>query len=390
VLALVGQGGMGTVYRGRDRKTGQDCAIKVIRAERVTPERLAETRDRFRREAVDLQRVAHPAIVRLLAADVEPDHPYLVMEFLEGVPLSEVGARHDRSPLTTADACALVGAAAEAVQAIHGHRMVHRDLKPSNLMLTRAGLVRLLDFGLCRFVEHPEGDRTLTESGRAMGTFAFMAPEQMLNAKAVDIRADVFALGRTLEFLLHVPAPNGNLVLRPGLEAGLRAILATMTAHDPRHRYQEPRQVAAALRPFARGSDLASLARTFLGSEGDALTPTRLQRPRLVVRFRHARYAPLAADLIADLYARGWPAEPRSDAPPGEDPDALPREGLDVPQVVILPLPADEVSIASYTSPAALCTLNREEAEAWRAFPDQRGYGVEDLADRLNRLYPED
>jgi Tol biopolymer transport system component len=201
ILAPLGAGGMGEVYKARDSRLERTVAIKVL------PDSLsasADARRRLEREARSISQLSHPNICALYDVGREADVEYLVMEYLEGETLSE---RLARGPLpldlTLRYGTEIAGALSEA----HRHGIVHRDLKPGNIMLTKTGL-KLLDFGLAKpapFAEEPPNDgptaklpsSSLTAEGAIVGTLAYMAPEQ-LEGKPADTRTDIFAFGCVL------------------------------------------------------------------------------------------------------------------------------------------------------------------------------------------------
>jgi RNA polymerase sigma-70 factor, ECF subfamily len=194
ILAPLGAGGMGEVYRARDGRLDRDVAIKVL------PERLADMAEalaRFQREARILAAVSHPNLVTIF--DVGTDHGicFAVMEFLAGETLRELLGR-GTLPL---DRVLEIGAAvAEGLAAAHAHGVIHRDLKPANILLSASGQVKILDFGLARFASAGSLESTadyLTEAGRVMGTAGYMSPEQA-SGDIPDERGDIFALGCVL------------------------------------------------------------------------------------------------------------------------------------------------------------------------------------------------
>src|SRR5215813_10231530 len=181
-------GGMGEVFRGRDRVSGQAVAIKVI----------SDRRDhhgaRFAREVQLLAELSHPGIVRYIShGTTRLGALFLVMEWLDG---EDLRRRLEREPLTMGESVALATRVAEALGAAHARGIVHRDLKPSNLFLPdgRIDQVKILDFGIA----HKEGLTQLTQTGTLIGTPGYMAPEQARGQEGIDARADVFALGCVL------------------------------------------------------------------------------------------------------------------------------------------------------------------------------------------------
>jgi len=197
ILALIGAGGMGEVYRANDTRLGRDVAVKVL------PQALAATPDvraRFEREARTISQLNHPNICTLFDIGRQDDTDYLVMELLEGESLAE---RLDRGALPPAEVLAIGRQIAEALARAHRAGIVHRDLKPGNVMLTSTG-AKLLDFGLARptgleqapgsLSQTPTVVRPLTREGSLVGTFQYMSPEQ-LEGREADARSDLWALG---------------------------------------------------------------------------------------------------------------------------------------------------------------------------------------------------
>ena len=198
IEALLGAGGMGTVYRARDAKLGRDVAIKVLSPEFAgDAERLA----RFEREARLLASLNHPNVATLHGLESTGELSFLVMELVEGETLAEALAR---GPLPIEEALSLFRQIAAGLEAAHGKGVVHRDLKPANIMITPDGDVKILDFGLAKAlaVEDDAGDDisrspTLTRGtalGVIMGTAPYMSPEQA-RGRVVDKRTDIWAFG---------------------------------------------------------------------------------------------------------------------------------------------------------------------------------------------------
>src|SRR5262245_3103299 len=194
ILAPLGAGGMGEVYRARDARLDRDVAIKVL------PERLAESPEalaRFQREAKALAALSHANLVAIFDVGTDQDISFAVMEFLAGETLREC---LDRGNLPLARVLEIVAAVADGLAAAHAHGVIHRDLKPENIFLSASGQVKVLDFGLARFARpEPPGATAeyLTEAGRVMGTLGYMSPEQA-SGGIPDGRGDIFSLGCVL------------------------------------------------------------------------------------------------------------------------------------------------------------------------------------------------
>ncbi len=200
IISPLGAGGMGEVYRGKDTRLDRTVAIKVLPAHLAgEPER----RQRFEREARAVSSLSHPHICTLHDVGHQDGVDFLVMEYLEGETLAE---RLARGALPTDQVLRYGVEIADALDKAHRHGVVHRDLKPGNIMLTKSG-AKLLDFGLAKLKETEsgqvlaglsalptEGGRGLTAEGTILGTFQYMAPEQ-LEGKEADARADIFAFG---------------------------------------------------------------------------------------------------------------------------------------------------------------------------------------------------
>ncbi len=265
VLAAIGTGGMGTVYRAEHRLMDRPVALKVIRTDLLGSEALVE---RFRREVKSAARLAsHPNIVAAYDAEQAGETHMLVMEFVEGTDLARLVDR--RGPLPIGEACEYVRQAALGLQHAFEDGMVHRDIKPQNLMRTTRGQVKILDFGLARFASEVGSHAGMTADGMILGSADYIAPEQIDDPHAADIRADVYSLGCTLYFLLagFPPFPDRSLIqklmahskrtprplpeLRADVPPALAQVVERMMAKDPARRFQTPDEAVQALAPFA-------------------------------------------------------------------------------------------------------------------------------------------
>ncbi len=199
LLAVLGEGGAGTVYRARDRRSGQVVALKVLSAALARNPLMLK---RFEREFELASALDHPNIVRALHHGCSSGTPYLVMELVPG---ESVGARLEREgPLPEAEAVGIVLQACEGLRYAHERGLIHRDVKPDNILVTPDGQVKLADLGLSKQLD---AEADLTRTGGGLGTPHFMAPEQFRNAKNADARCDVYSLGATLYQLVTGELP---------------------------------------------------------------------------------------------------------------------------------------------------------------------------------------
>src|SRR6185369_17247896 len=199
ILDLLGAGGMGEVYRARDTRLDRTVAIKILQGH-LTDD--ADLRHRFEREAKIVSSLNHPHICTLYDVGHQDGIEYIVMEHLEGESLAD---RLTRGPLPLAELLKVATEIADALDRAHRQGLVHRDLKPGNIMLTKGG-AKLLDFGLARAtglspnagdLSSPTLSRPITTQGTIVGTFQYMAPEQ-LEGKDADARSDIFSFGAML------------------------------------------------------------------------------------------------------------------------------------------------------------------------------------------------
>jgi serine/threonine protein kinase len=256
VLELLGSGGMGRVYKAEHRIMERLVALKVINRNLVENPAAVE---RFHREVKTAARLIHPNIVTAFDAEQVDDCHFLVMEFVEGQSLDRVVQTRGRLPLL--EAADYVRQAAVGLQYAHERGMVHRDIKPQNLMRTPEGQIKILDFGLARFLSEGKPATALTQFGVIMGTPDYIAPEQAHDARTADIRADIYSLGCTFYYLLagRVPFPEGSMLqklmaqvdktptplaqLRSDMAPDLVRIVDRMMAKNAAARFQTPAEV---------------------------------------------------------------------------------------------------------------------------------------------------
>jgi eukaryotic-like serine/threonine-protein kinase len=278
VVALIGAGGMGEVYRARDPRLRRDVAVKLLPEQlRSDPERLR----RFEKEARTAGALNHPGLLSVFDFGVHDGSPYLVTELLDGTTL---GDKLRRGRLPVRKAIDYATQIALALASAHDAGVVHRDIKPGNLFVTTDGRVKILDFGIAKALEQPAEPAAPTMTahddtaeGAIVGTAGYMAPEQ-IRGSAVDHRADIFAFGVVLYEMLSGTAPFGRprpldralatlnddpsslSATRPEIPAALELIVRRCIEKDRAQRFQSARDVAFALQALSTESGALPLA----------------------------------------------------------------------------------------------------------------------------------
>jgi len=282
ILAAIGEGGMGQVFRARDTKLDRDVAIKIL------PDAFAHDADRlarFTREARTLASLNHPNIAAIYGLEESADVTALVMELVEGDDLSQRIARHStgahgvpskvegRGAIPIDEALPIARQIAEALKAAHAQGIVHRDLKPANIKVRRDGTVKVLDFGLAKVTEpamdNVAATRQATEAGMILGTAGYMSPEQA-EGKALDRRSDIFSFGAVLyEMVTGRRAFDGDSVARvlssvlrdeppdPGGPAAVAEAIRRCLKKRPEDRFASMADVHAALDAAATSTSTA-------------------------------------------------------------------------------------------------------------------------------------
>ena len=263
IESLVGTGGMGAVFRGRDTKLDREVAIKVV----PIADRGAEAMRRFQVEAQSAAKLDHPNIARVYYVGETEHWSYIAFEFVAGTNLRELVMRNGL--LSIDNAVCLTRQIAEALQHAHERRVVHRDIKPSNILVTQTGQAKLVDMGLARNTDLDKPTNDLTASGVTLGTFDYISPEQAHDPRQADVRSDIYSLGCTLYFLLtgQPPFPEGTAIqkllmhgtkmpedprlFRSDISDSMIAILRKMLAKKPSDRYREPIDLIHDLRTLA-------------------------------------------------------------------------------------------------------------------------------------------
>jgi serine/threonine-protein kinase len=265
ILDQLGTGGMGQVYLAEHINMRRLVALKVLPPQSFDNDPIA--RERFFREARATGTLNHPNIVRMFDMCQEGKLLYLVMEYVEGISLQALVSRY--GPLSVSAACHYTRQVAFGLQNAFEMGFVHRDIKPANLLLDRIGVVKILDLGLVRSdADAASGLTRQLDSRSILGTADYVAPEQAIDSSGVDIRADIYALGATLYFLLagrplfpegrtaqklvwqQIREPDRIDALRSDVPAGLAAVVHKMVAKKPEERFATPADVFEELEPF--------------------------------------------------------------------------------------------------------------------------------------------
>jgi Tol biopolymer transport system component len=365
IVAPLGAGGMGEVYRASDTRLGREVALKVLPPHLAG---VADSRERFEREAKVISSLSHPNICTLFDIGTQDDVTYLVMELLDGESLA---ARLDKGPLKIDEVMRLGAQVADALDKAHRKGIVHRDLKPANLMLTKTG-VKVLDFGVAKLSEGRFGTTTgtgilptvaptrttpLTMQGAIVGTMQYMAPEQ-LEGKPVDHRADIFSLGAVLfemvtgkrafegasqasviaAVLEREPRPVSEITA--GTPPSLDRAIGRCLLKDPDERWQSALDIKSELEWIAAQS----------GTARAAARPAAAGRRRVPA----AVTALIAAIGIVVAFLLGWVMN-RTAAPP---PARLTRTSIVIPPGTSLD--TDNASIALSPDGTVLAYAGRE------------------------------
>src|SRR5215207_5261841 len=262
ILKRIGEGGMGRVYLGEHVKMNRQCAVKVMSPALVND---AESASRFAREASSAARIIHPNVAAVFDYGESDGLVYLVMEYVDGEPLSRLLARE--APFALERAVDLARQIADGLGAAHELGIVHRDLKPDNILVTRSRsgreVAKVVDFGIAKAMQEGAGD-ALTRTGLVIGTPEFMSPEQLLG-DPIDARSDLYALGCILHLMLTAApafdAPTREQMIKrrlsenpphaqdldPGIPDSIDRVIAKLLARAPDDRYGSAAEVRDAL-----------------------------------------------------------------------------------------------------------------------------------------------
>jgi len=374
ILSLLGTGGMGVVFRARDRTLDDVVALKTLRTDLDAPEEMA---NRFRSEIRLARKVSSRHVCRIHEYGVDGDIHHISMEYVEGVSLKDL--LHLCGGLPTDVALDIAAQIVAGLTAIHDVGIMHRDVKPSNLMRTRAGLVKLMDFGIAKQL----GGVTLTAAGHAVGTPEYMSPEQVTGRK-LDLRTDIYTTGIAMFELLtgispfraespidsaHKQVTEVPDFLTDGIPLPLVPVLGRALAKDREARYASARELGEALASVRQELGLTAAARA-----ADA-----------AARLVEADPAPPASVAPAAPPAAPVPpaAPPAAPVPPAGHRSTAESQALTPPPVtaVIAVLHEDD-AVARRRAVLTLAELGTRSAEAVRALAD----ALHDRDDRVRRM----
>ncbi len=317
VLELLGQGGMGYVYKARQRGLDRLVALKLLPADVSEDKSFA---DRFGREARALARLSHPSIVAVhdsgqvaCAQDAgvrdEGSLYYFLMEFVDGLNLRELIHRSPEHRLDRAEALRIVAALCDALEYAHEEGVVHRDIKPENILLDRKGRVKIADFGLAKLLGRDDDVSSLglTMPRQRLGTPHYMAPEQTERPLEVDHRADIYSVGVVLYEMLTGELPLGRFELPSQLGRGdlvLDEIVSRALEKNPQRRYQRASEIRTALSSAMSGQGLAAPAPATPGPAAPARATPAPAANREPAELASAVAVAAGDDLLASIDVR--------------------------------------------------------------------------------------
>jgi serine/threonine protein kinase len=254
IVAPLGVGGAGAVYRARDERLEREVAIKVLFPDSLLDER---SRARFRKESLALARLHHPNIAAVHDVGDENGVDYIVMECVSG---ENLAAKLQAGPLAISEALTIARQVAGALEEAHHHGVIHRDLKPANIMITSKGIAKVLDFGIARLSDHDAAANPAT----CIGTPSYMSPEQA-QGRTIDARTDLWSLGvvlyqsltgctpfrgesmfTTMQAILEA-APAPMATIRPEVPPAIQEIVTRLLQKDAATRFQTAQEVVQAL-----------------------------------------------------------------------------------------------------------------------------------------------
>ncbi len=257
IIEQVGTGGMGVVYKAKQKQLDRLVAVKLVRPDLCDDPAFAE---RFTREARAMARLSHPAIINVFDFGQRENFYFFIMEFVDGANLRQLVRSGE---LDSKAALAVVPQICEALQYAHDAGIVHRDIKPENILLDKSGRVKIADFGLAKLVKPQPDDFTLTGTKQVVGTPHYMAPEQFEHPTEVDHRADIYSVGVVIYEMLTGELPLGRFAPpseRVQVDVRLDEIVLRALEKQPERRYQQVTEIKTGLESVPASATVAPSA----------------------------------------------------------------------------------------------------------------------------------
>ena len=274
IIELVGQGGMGAVYKAKQRNLDRLVALKIFLYRSNDP----EFAERFKREARALGRLSHPAIVAVHNFGIREEMHFLVMEFVDGLNLRQVTEAERLDPV---HAIQLVPELCDALQYAHSEGIIHRDIKPENILLDTRGRIKIADFGLAK-IAGKGADAGLTHTQQVMGTWNYMAPEQKERPTEVDHRADIYSLGVVIYEMLTGELPLGRFQApsaKAAIDTRLDEVVMRALEKEPERRYQHASEFKSGFANYANVAPVATAAAVGAMAAVAPVPPVKASRP---------------------------------------------------------------------------------------------------------------
>jgi predicted Ser/Thr protein kinase len=324
ILELFGRGGMGAVYKARQKHLDRLVAVKILPPDIGRDSSFAE---RFSREAKALARLNHPSIVAVYDFGHADGLYYFIMEYIDGANLRQLIESNSLSP---SEALAIVPQICDALQFAHDEGIVHRDIKPENVLVDRRGRVKIADFGLAKLVGRDEADRSLTGTNQVMGTPHYMAPEQVEDPQHVDHRADIYSLGVVFYEMLTGELPIGRFAppsKKVQVDVRLDEVVLKALEKEPQQRYQRASEVKTEIEGLDQGETNPTATRQVTG--GATESPSSTGSPRDATVPREVKWPAIGLMTTALLNWFGMPFMlallfPAVGASSADDPNVIP------------------------------------------------------------------
>lgn len=277
ILDILGHGGMGVVYKARQKSLDRMVALKILLHD---PQRDHGFAQRFEREARSLAKLNHPNIVMIYDSGQAGDMYYFIMEYVDGSNLRQIMRKGSMQP---AEALAIVPQLCDALAYAHEEGIVHRDIKPENILIDKKGRIKVADFGIAKLLARSDLDYTLTAPQQVIGTMHYMAPEQFERPQEVDHRADIYSLGVVMYEMLTGELPLGRFPLpsqKVQTDVRLDRIVIRALEKETSRRYQHVTDIKTDVQLISNGSSTPISTMQTPLQRGNQFTPTPMPAQR--------------------------------------------------------------------------------------------------------------